>query len=230
MSLAEALILLGTIAGISIVITIVAAILKRRLPEQLSELIGQLVPVIIFGLWAMAVLIIIDPDQADRLVDSTVSSVPKVIVAVILIIVARALGRIVGMIIETGLRRASPVLASRARMIVSSAILGVGVIIALQQIGISTDIILILVAAFAFGLAATVALALGLGSVPLMKRVAAGRHVQNRFEEGQLIRVGDVEGRLTSIGLASSRVEAMDGGFVEVPNDEFLEGPVSILP
>ncbi len=230
MSLTEALILLGVIAGISVVLLAVAAILRRKLPEQLGELVGQLVPVLIFGLWAMAVLIIIDPDQADKLLDSTVSSVPKVIVAVILIIVARALGRIVGMFVETALRRASPVLASRARMVVSSAILGVGVIIALQQIGISTDIILILVASFAFGTALTMALAVGLGSVPLLKRVAAGRHVQNRFEEGQLIRVGDVEGRLASIGLASSRVEAMDGGFVEVPNDRFLEGPVSILP
>ncbi len=229
MSLNEVLVTLGVLAGITIVILVVGAVLKRKLPAQLGELLGQLIPVLVFGLWAMGVLVIIDPDQADKLVTSTANSVPRVIVAVILVIVARALGRIVGLLVETALRRSSPVLASRARMIASSAILGVGVIIALQQIGISTDIILILVASFAFGLALAMALAVGLGSVPLMRRVAAGRHVHNRFEEGQLIRVGAVEGRLASIGLASSRIEAMDGGFVEVPNDEFLEGPVAIL-
>ncbi len=229
MSLVEAGITLGVIFGIALIIWIVGKILEKRLPEQLGDLVGQLVPVLIFGLIAMGILLIIDPDQANTLVDSTVSSVPKVIVAVIVVIVARALGRIVGTLLETALRRASPVLASRVGMLVAGAFFGIGIIIALQQIGISTDIILILVASFAFGGALAMALAVGLGSVPLMKRVAAGRHVQNRFDEGQLVRVGTVEGRVASIGLASTRIEAMDGGFVEVPNDQFLEGPVAII-
>ncbi len=229
MSLTEALITLGVIAGIALAILVVGSILKRRLPGQLGELVGQLMPVLVFGVVAMGLLVIIDPDQANTLLDSTVSSVPKVIVAVIVVIVARALGRIVGLFLETALRRASAILASRVRMAVAGAFLGVGVIIALQQIGISTDIILLLVAAFAFGSALAMALAVGLGSVPLMRRVAAGRHVRNRFEEGQLVRVAGVEGRVASIALASTRIEAMDGGYVEIPNDQFLDGPVTII-
>ncbi len=228
MSLGEALITLGIIGALLVLIRVIGWIAKKRMAGQVAEMIGQLIPVLLIGVAAVGALLIIDPDQGDILLTSTIKSVPKVIVALVVVILARGIGRIAGVFVEQALRRVSPIAASRARMLVSGIILGVGLIIALQQIGISTDIILILVAALAFGTALAVALAVGLGSVPLARRVAAGRHVANRFSEGQMIKVGSVEGRLASIGLASCRVEAMDGGFVEVPNDEFLEGPVVV--
>jgi small conductance mechanosensitive channel len=163
------------------------------------------------------------------LVNGFADLVPVLLVAVIVVILARALGRILGLFVETALRGMSPVIASRGRIGVSSLIFGIGVIIALQQLGISADIILILVAAVAFGTALALALAVGLGAVPLARQVAAGRHVKDAFEPGQMVRVGDVDGRISAIGLASTQIEAMDGGAVEVPNDEFLAGTVQIL-
>ena len=171
----------------------------------------------------IGLLVIIDPDQANRLSDSAIGSVPKVMIAVIVIIVARALGRIVGLFAETALRPISASLAGRARLILSSLILGIGLIIALQQIGISTDIILILVAALAFGGALAMALGAGLGSVPLAKQVAAGRHVSNRYNPGERVRVGDTEGMIAEIGLATTRIQVSDGRFVDVPNLDFID-------
>ena len=166
--------------------------------------------------------------QADLLVDGVANYVPVLLVAVIVVILARALGRILGLFVETALHSVSPVIAARGRIGVSSLILGVGVIIAMQQLGISADIILILVGALAFGSALAIALAVGHGAVPLTRQVAAGRHVKDRFEAGQMVRIGDLEGRIAGIGLASTRLEAMDGGFIEVPNEEFLGGNVEI--
>jgi small-conductance mechanosensitive channel len=120
-------------------------------------------------------------------------------------------------------------MAARGRIAVSSLVLAVGVVIALQQVGISTDIILILVAAVSFGIALTLALAFGLGAVPVARQVAAGRHVKERHAEGQMVRVGEVEGRVASIGLATTRIESMDGGFIEIPHAEFLAGNVEVL-
>ena len=146
-----------------------------------------------------------------------------------MVILARALGKIVGALIEAAFARVSAVIAARARMAASSLILGVGIIIALQQIGISTDIILLLIGALAFGGALAGGLAIGLGSVPVARQVAAGRHIQNQYETGQMVRIGTVEGRIADIGMAATRVEAMDGGMVAIPNDQFLDGPVTIL-
>jgi len=222
------LIALAVVLGVIAVTWLVGRFASRRLGGRFSELIGQLVPVLLTAIAVIGLLVIVDPGQADVLSDSVIGSVPKVMIAVIVVIVARALGRIVGLFAETALRPVSPGLAGRARLILSSVILGVGLIIALQQVGISTDIILILVASLAFGGALALALGAGLGSVPLARQVAAGRHVSNRYSPGEKIRVGDVEGPIAAIGLASTRVQVGDGRFVDVPNLEFIAGAVEV--
>lgn len=221
-----------SIAVIIVVLLVVWWIWKivaKRLPDQLTDIVDQLFPVVAVAIIVVAILVAIDPDQAETLKDGVIKSIPNILVAIIIVILARALGRILGVFVEAGLARTSPAMAARGRIATSSLILAIGVIIALQQVGISTDIILVLVAAVSFGVALTLALAFGLGAVPIARQVAAGRHVKERHAEGQMVRVGKVEGRVASIGLATTRIEAMDGGFVEIPHAEFLAGNVEVL-
>jgi len=225
----EALITAGSVIAVLVVIWAVWKIAGKRLPEKLRDMIDQVLPVLYIAVLVVTALVIVDPSQADLLLESALRYLPQALVALIVVILARALSKIVGTLIEAALTRMSASIAARARLAASSLILGVGVIIALQQIGISTDIILLLIGALAFGAALAGGLAMGLGSVPVARQVAAGRHIQNSYEEGQMIRVGIVEGRITDIGMATTRVEAIDGGTVAIPNDQFLEGPVSIL-
>ncbi len=222
------LIALAVVLGLMVVVWLVGRIVAKRFAGRFSELIAQLVPVLLTAIAVIGVLVIIDPKQADRLSDSVIGSVPKVMIAVIVVIVARALGRIVGLFAETALRSVSASLAGRARLVLSSVILGVGLIIALQQVGISTDIILILVAALAFGGALALALGAGLGSVPLARQVAAGRHVASRYTPGDRVRVGDAEGPIAEIGLATTRIKVGDDRFVDVPNLEFIDGAIEV--
>ena len=222
------LIALAVVLGLMLVTWVVGRFVAKRFAGRFSELIGQLIPVLLTAIAVIGVLVIIDPEQADRLSDSVIGSVPKVMIAVIVVIVARALGRIVGLFAETALRGVSASLAGRARLILSSVILGVGLIIALQQVGISTDIILILVAALAFGFSLALALGAGLGSVPLAKQVAAGRHVANRYNAGDKVRVGDTEGTIAEIGLASTRIMVAEDRYVDVPNLEFIDGAIEL--
>ncbi len=222
------LIALAVVLGVMLAIWLLGRLVTRRAGGRIAELVKQLVPVLVAAVAVIGILVIIDPDQAERLSDSVIGSVPKVMIAVIVVIVARALGRIVGLFAETALRPLSAGLAGRARLILSSVILGVGIIIALQQVGVSTDIILILVAAFAFGGALALALSAGLGSVPLARQVAAGRHVARRYSAGERVRVGDAEGPIAEVGLASTRVQVGENRFVDVPNLDFLDAAVEV--
>ncbi len=218
-----------SVAIIVIVVLVLGKVLTKRVGDQLGEMIKQLVPVIILATVVVGILVILDPDQADKLLDATVKFVPKALVAVLVIIIARSGGKIVGLFIEAGMRRISPVLASRVSLAISSVMLGIGVIIALDQLGVSTDIILLLVAALAFGAALAGGLAVGLGSLAISRQVAAGRYVQDRFEAGQLLSIDGVQGRLLSVGLSATHLEGEGGAIYEVPNERFLQGPVKIL-
>ena len=202
--------------------------LRSRLGEKWSELIGQLVSVLLFAVIAIGGLMVADPDQALDLFRSVPGSVFDIALAVMIVVVAQALGRVAGLFVEAALHGVAPVLASRARLLISTVILGVGIVIALQQVGISTDIILILVAALAFGFALTIALAAGLGSVEMARHVAAGRHVHSRYQPGERVRVGDIDGTIAEIGLATTRVDVSDGLTVDIPNREFIGGVVDV--
>lgn len=226
--LIERLVTVGTMVGVALVVWLVGRWLKRKLPEQWGELVGQLVPVLIVAIVAIGALILIDPDQANQLSDDLFNAVPTVIVAVVIVIIARALGKITGQLIETALHGISPTLAGRARLLVSSLVLGIGLVIALQRVGVSTNIILVLVAAMAFGAAFAVALGIGLGTVPVARHVAAGRHVNSRYSPGDRVRVGDVQGVVVEVGLSTTRIRVSDQRTMDVPNADFLAAAVSV--
>lgn len=230
MTLSTTLTTVAAVAAIIVVTLVASAILKRRVGDNLANLISQLVPVLVLTAVVVGILLILDPDQAQTLLDATIKFVPRALVAVLVIIIARSLGKIAGLFAETAIRRISPTVARQVSLAISSVLLGVGVIIALDQLGVSTQIILLLTAAIAFGGALAAALAIGLGTVPLARQVVAGRYVGNRFRPGQLIRIGDTEGRLLSVGLSSCVLETAGGDRFEVPNQAFLEGGVLVLP
>lgn len=225
----ESLIIVGATVVFFLAVQLVWRMARGKVPEAVRDLVDQLVPVVVIAGIVVSILVAVDREQADRLVDGTVGFIPSLLTAIIIVILSRALGRIAGVFVETALSRTSTAMAARGRIFVSSLLLAIGVIIALQQLGISTAIILILVGALAFGVALTLALAIGLGSVPMARQVAAGRHVKERFEEGEMVKVGRVEGVIESIGIASTRLHAMDGGEIEVPNDEFLGAAVDVI-
>ena len=228
MSLRDAAITAASVLVGLLLISLAWRIVRKRLPAQIADLINQVLPVLYVAVVVVTALVIIDPDQANTLLDSTLHYLPKALVALIVVIIARAVGKIAGTLIEAALQRVSPVIAARTRMAVSSLILAVGIIIALQQIGISTNIILVLVGALGLAFALAAGLAIGLGSLPVARQVSAGRHVRERYQEGQTIRVGDSHGRITEIGMATTRLELMDGGYAEVPNAVFLDAAVII--
>lgn len=224
----EGIIIVAAAAAFFLALQLVWRIVRSRIVEQVRDIVDQLMPVVVVAGIVVAALVAIDRKQADRLVEGTINFIPSLLTAIIIVILARALGRIFGLFVETALARTSTAMAARGRIMVSSLMLAIGVIIALQQLGISTAIILILVGAVSFGFALTLALAIGLGSVPLARQVAAGRHVKERHSPGEMVKVRGMQGRIQSIGMASTRVEAMDGGYIEIPNDEFLGASVEI--
>ncbi len=62
----------------------------------------------------------------------------------------------------------------------------------------------------------------------MARQIAAGRHVASRYSPGEMVRVGDVEGRIVEIGLATTRIEMAEARFMDVPNLEFISGAVSL--
>jgi small-conductance mechanosensitive channel len=113
---------------------------------------------------------------------------------------------------------------------VQIAVLAVFGIIAAAEIGISTEVLLILIAVILAAVSGTFTLAFGLGSQDVARALSAGRYVRHDYRVGQEIAFGDVRGRIIRIHSTSTMLDAGEGRSIVVPNHLLIDSVVTVYP
>ena len=115
-----------------------------------------------------------------------------------------------------------------AGQIVQIAVLGIFGILAAEEIGISTSILLVVIAVLLAAVAGTFTLAFGLGSRDVARALSAGRYLRHDYRVGQEIGFGDIRGRITRIHSTSTLLDAGEGRSIRVPNHLLIDSVVTI--
>lgn len=170
-----------------------------------------------------------NPEVERQLTEGVISFLPRAIAGSLILVASVVLGRLIGVLVGQAMKDRSALLASRLGKLLTISIIVMGSIVAADQFGITTDLMLLVIGSVLAAISIGTALAFGLGSLPVARQIAAGRHVDDRFDVGDLVEIGEIRGVIDSVGLASSRV--VDGDDVyEVPNERFLDGPIRVTP
>jgi small-conductance mechanosensitive channel len=111
---------------------------------------------------------------------------------------------------------------------VQVAVLSVFVIIAADELGISTTVLLVLIGVLLAAGAGTFTLAFGLGSRDVARALSAGRYLRHDFAVGQEIAVGDIRGRITRIHSTTTTLDAGEGRSVRIPNHLLIDSVVTV--
>jgi small-conductance mechanosensitive channel len=111
---------------------------------------------------------------------------------------------------------------------VQVAVLAVFAIIAADELGISTTVLLLLIGVLLAAGAGTFTLAFGLGSRDVARALSAGRYLRHDFAVGQEIAVGDIRGRITHIQSTTTTLDAGEGRSVRVPNHMLIGSVVTV--
>jgi small-conductance mechanosensitive channel len=112
------------------------------------------------------------------------------------------------------------------RRIVFIAIIVIAALLAADQLGLQTYVIVLLAVIVLATLGLVTAIALGQGLVLLSGNIAAGRYVQDGTTVGDVISVNGVEGTVEELGYASVTVRSEDGYLYRIPNRTLLENVV----
>lgn len=115
-----------------------------------------------------------------------------------------------------------------AGQIVQIAVLAIFGIIAAEEIGISTAVLLIVIAVLLAAVSGTFTLAFGLGSREVARALSAGRYLRHDYRVGQEIAFGDVRGRISRIHSTSTLLDAGEGRSIRVPNHLLIDSVVTI--
>jgi small-conductance mechanosensitive channel len=111
--------------------------------------------------------------------------------------------------------------------VAQGAILAIFIITAAAQLTISTALLMVLVAILLAAVATPFALAFGLGGRDVARSLSAGRYVRAAFDEGQVIRVDDIRGRVERIE-PSATVLRTETETIRVPNHVLIDRTVVI--
>jgi small-conductance mechanosensitive channel len=114
--------------------------------------------------------------------------------------------------------------------IVQIAVLAMFGILAAEEIGISTSILLVVIAVLLAAVSGTFTLAFGLGSREVARALSAGRYLRHDYRVGQEIGFGEIRGRITRIHSTSTLLDAGEGRSIRVPNHRLMDSIVTIYP
>lgn len=109
------------------------------------------------------------------------------------------------------------------------SVLAVAAIMALAQLGISTQILTVLAAIAVGGAVLGLALAFGLGSREVARDISAGRYVTATYRIGQRVRVAGAEGEIIALESACAVLRGADDATLRVPHHLFLEEVVHTI-
>jgi small-conductance mechanosensitive channel len=124
---------------------------------------------------------------------------------------------------QTGVE-AGPLLGQIVRYV----ILGFASILALEQLGIETTLLIATAIAIVAATALALALAFGIGSRELARNIMAGFHVKDTYGIGTRLQVRGHTGLLVGVGSVKASLKT-ENGLVSLPNTVLLDEDVTLL-
>jgi small-conductance mechanosensitive channel len=202
---------------------------RSGMDPSASRLLGHLMYWIVLLVFVLAAAESFGVRGLAGTMGALIAYIPKVLAATFILLLGGVIAKVVGEAIGALAGRTD----SRTGVVMGQAahygLLLVVVLLALDQLGVDTQLLntvtIVLLSAAAFALA----VALGFGSRELARNIMAGLHAKDEFAIGQTLRVRTHTGRLVSIGPVKSVIQTSTGR-VSLPNAMLAEEEVMIEP
>ncbi len=191
----------------------------------LSRMVAQA----IFALLLLSFLItstrLMGLEAVAQLLEQLLLFLPNIIAAMIIFLLGGIAAQFVGNLIGTLATAGGLQYGARVGRIIQYIISMFVVVLALDQLGIDTAIIVtaltIVIAAFGLSLG----LALGLGARTIVQHILAGYYMRQRLGAGQPIALDEVRGQVSGVGSVNTVVATAEGEVI-IPNSRLLDSLV----
>jgi small-conductance mechanosensitive channel len=201
---------------------------KAGLDSSVSKLLARLAYWLILFVFVLAAAESLGALGIVETLNRFVGYLPNVLAAALILL----LGSLVAQVIGDALREmagqagmaAGPALGQAARY----TLLIFAIILALDQLGIQTDLLIIAASALVIAITLALALAFGFGSRELARNIMSGYHARESYKLGQQLRVRSHSGRLVRIGSVKTEIQT-ETGLVSLPNSVLTEEEVIVL-
>ena len=198
---------------------------RAGLPESLVSVTAAAVRITLSVIAIFAALTLLGLEPLSQSLNEALLFLPKLIAALAILLAGIV---VAGLVRDRVDRLASqmdfPIPLGQLAQVGTLAIFA---ITAAAQVGVSTELLILVVGIVLAGVAAVFAIAFGLGGREMARALNAGRFVRSAFEVGETVQLGEWGGRILAIE-ADATVLGTDSGRVRVPNHLLVESVVEI--
>ncbi len=184
-----------------------------------SAVVGGIVRWAVYLVFFLAAFTALGLPQVSTLINSLIAYLPKVVLAVIVLLVGALAGKVMAGIVRGALGSLGMGNPDLFANVARFAIIAFAVIAALDILEIAPTVVGALWIAFLALIVGSVALAFGLGGREAASHLLLGKMLRAEVEPGVEVTAGAYRGKLVTIGSLFTTIETQEG-IVKVPNSQ----------
>ena len=191
-------------------------------------ILGKIIYWLIFLMFIISAADSLGLQRVSDMVGEFVAYLPKVVGALLVLIVGLAIAHVLRTAIEAALGGINLGYEKVIGNLVYAIAVIVIVSLAVNQLEVETALLNQVISIMLFAAAAAVALALGLGTRDVAGNIVAGVYARDLFQPGSQIKFGNISGTLVEVGSTSMVIQIAPDATVTVPNSTVLDSQVQI--
>jgi hypothetical protein len=192
-----------------------------------AAVVGAIARWFIYLVFFLAAFNALGLPQVAAVIDDVLTFLPKVVVAIIILLVGALAGTLLAGVVRGALRSAGVEQADLFGTIARFAVIAFAAIAALDMLEIAPTIVATLWQGLIFGLVGILVLAFGLGGRQAASDLTLGRLLRAELEPGVEVQAGEHRGTVRTIGSLFTTLET-EQGVVKVPNTQLTSQPVQM--
>ncbi len=193
-----------------------------------SKVLGSIVFWVVLLFFATAATEVLGLAPFTDWLSRFVAYLPTFAAGVLIMAAGYAVARVVADLVSTAAPGFTPAQRAGLARVAQVTIIAGAILVGADQIGIKVTFLVVFIAAIAAAIAGGLALSVGLGARDYVANLIGAHHLREVLSIGQVIRVGENEGRVVDI---TSTALILDGGNgrVSVPARVYNEQPITVI-
>ncbi len=190
--------------------------------NQLPVIIGSIVFWIVLVFFAAAAMETLGLPVVTASLSRVAYYLPNLLAALLIVFAGLIAAKLIGSAVARGAANTGmafgPGIAATAR----GTVLLVAFVVAIEQVGIKADLLIVIVAVVVGAALTGAGLAFGLGARTAVSNIISSYYVAQAYSVGQIVRLGDIEGKIVQTTPTAVFVAGPDGR-VMIPAKHFSE-------
>jgi hypothetical protein len=192
-----------------------------------ASVVGAVARWFVYLVFFLAAFNALGLEEVSAVIDDVLTFLPKVIVAIIILLVGALAGTLLAGVVKGSLRSMGLSNPDLFGTIARFAVIAFAAIAALDMLEIAPTIVATLWQGLIFGVVGILVLAFGLGGREAARDLTLGRLLRAELEPGVEISAGQHQGTIRMVGTLFTTLETPQG-VIKVPNTELTSQPVQM--